>query len=303
MKIVNLKNITLISSTIPEDQYNGAATPDGEWTPGTYADGDVVYYTGTTPHKVYQSISASNTATPGEDVTKWTDLGATDRWLLFDAYMNTQTSNATSFTVVVDAADCDYVGVFNCDATSITFALSDDGVVKKSETISLEASFPKDYDEWFFWPSDYKRRAAWEYPQYSSATTQLSVTVSSATGDAKCGVLAIGKAYMLGMTEFGAEVGFNDYSYKYENDTTGAVELIPGNYKDTGSLKMWADNDKIDSIKRRLVENRGKAAIYDFNNNGVNFEALVFYGIVGKVRTSIDYQYRSRISFTMEGMI
>jgi len=303
MKIVTLKDIDLTSSTIPEDQYGGSATANGEWSAGTYANGDVVYYTGSTPHKVYQSIADSNTATPGTDITKWTDLGATDRWLMFDEYMNTQTTNTTSFTVAVDANESDYVGIFNCDATEITFSLIEDGITQATETIDMDSSAPTDYDEWFFSPAVYKKRAVWEFPYLVSSTARLSVTFVNSLSDTACGVLAIGHAYEIGGTTYDPEIGFNDYSYKYESETTGAVKMIPGNYSDVGSLKVWVGNEILDAARRTLINNRGKVAIYDFNNDGLNYESFIFYGFPSKVRISIPSIKYSRISFAMRGMI
>lgn len=303
MKIVTLKEIDLVSSTIPEDQYNGSATANGEWVSGTYANGDIVYYTGATPHRVYESISDSNTATPGSDITKWTDLGATDRWLMFDEYMNTQTTNSTAFTTVVDASECDYVGVFNCDATEVTFSLIDDGVVQDTSTIDMDSSAPTDYDEWFFSPAEYMKRVVWEFPYIVSSTARLSVTITNSLSDPSCGVLAIGHAYAIGKTLYDPDIGFNDYSYKYENPTTGSIRMIQGNYSDVGSLKIWILNTILDAAKRKLVENRGKVAIYDFNNDGINYESLIFYGFPSKTRASITGPKLTRISFTMRGMI
>ena len=305
MKIVTLKDIDLISSTIPEDRYHGVATADGEWSVGSYDVGDVVYYSGATPHKVYQSIASSNTATPGTDVTKWTELGATDRWAIFDEYLNTQSYDPAFFSVSVDAADCDYAGVFNCDATSITFSLYDGGSLITSDEINLDASNPMDYDEWFFWPSDYRRKAVWSFPQYSSATTILTVTFTNTLGVARCGAMGVGKAYEIGGTLYDPEIGFNDYSYKYENETTGAVKFIKGNYSDVGTFKVWLLNRRVDMAMRRLIDNRGKMAIYDFNNTGVTeeYESFVFYGFPSRPRITVQGPSMSRLNFVIRGMI
>ena len=304
MKIVTLKDLTLVSSDIPEDQYQGSATANGKWAAGTYANGDVVYYDGSTPHKVYQSIVSSNTATPGTDPTKWTDLGATDRWLMFDEYMTTQTTHSASFSVTVSAQECDYVGVFNCDATSITFELYDDSVLQASDVVDMDSSEPTDYDEWFWSPAEYRLRYVWEFPYLATSTATLKVTFTNTITDVACGALAIGSAYETGGTQYSSEIGFKDYSYFYENETTGAISLTPGNYVDTGSLKVWVGNAILDAVMRKLKSNRGKVAIYDFNNDGCAFmESLVFYGITNTPKVSISGPNMSRFSFSMRGVI
>lgn len=301
MKIVTLADISLVSSTVPANEYNGSAVT--LWTAGTYALGAIVYYTGTTPHHVYESIASSNTAVPGTDVTKWTDLGATDRWRMFDEFMNTQTEDSSDITVVISANQCDYVGLFNCAATTVTFALTDDGSPVDSTTIDMDSSAPTDYDEWFFSPAEYRDRVTWEFPYLASSTARLSITISNTLSNPTCGVAAIGSAYEIGGTLYDPEIGFDDYSYKYENETTGAVYMIQGNYRDAGSLKVWFGNEILDAVKRRMVANRGKVAIYDFNNEGTDYESLIFYGFPSKFRMSIPGPTFSRATFTMQGMI
>ena len=302
MKIVTLKDITLSASSVPEDQYNGAATSDGEWSAGTYDVDDIVYYTGDIPHKVYKSVATSNTAVPGTDVEKWTDLGATDRWRMFDEYINTVTSYSGDLVVTIDATDCDYVGLFNCVAQGIDFSLSVGGTVVASESIDMDMFVPYDYDEWFFMDSEFSPRVIWTFPMYTS-TALLTITFYNVGGLSSCGMCVVGSGFFVGRTLFDSEVGFDDYSYKYENETTGAVKMLPGNYRDVGSFKVWANADRMDMIKLKLIQNRGLLALYDFNNDETNYDSFIFLGFTPKHRIGLKMKTLSRIDFTMEGVI
>lgn len=88
-----------------------------EWAAGTtYGDGDYVIVAA--DHKVYESLQAANTGhAPSSSPTWWLDLGATNRYMPFDGYINTQ-------TYVVDDL---------CWALD-TFTLTDDNIV---DSVSL----------------------------------------------------------------------------------------------------------------------------------------------------------------------
>ena len=128
MKIVTLADISLISSTIAADLYGGSATADGKWTAAKaaaldYDTGDEIYYAEVEPHRVYTSLVDNNTATPGTDTTKWTNNGATDRWLMFDEFMETQSAYDEEFTVEIDASATNYVSLFRMVAKEVTLTL------------------------------------------------------------------------------------------------------------------------------------------------------------------------------------
>lgn len=126
MKVVTLNDISLINSSIPEDLYKGSATINGLWTEakaaaGDYDTGAQIYYNGVIPHRVYTSLVDNNTATPGTDASQWTNNGATDRHLIFDQFMETQSFYDQEFWHEVDASNSNYIGVFRAVAKEITF--------------------------------------------------------------------------------------------------------------------------------------------------------------------------------------
>jgi len=128
MKIVTLADISLVDSTIAADLYGGSATTDGLWTAAKAAAGDydtdaIVYYAAVEPNKVYKSLIEDNPVIPGSDATKWENLGATDRWLMFDEFMETQSAFDTAFTVEIDASVTNYVSLFRVVAKEVTLTL------------------------------------------------------------------------------------------------------------------------------------------------------------------------------------
>jgi len=301
MKVVTLKDISLVSSTIPEGHYLGAVTTNGEWSAGTYATGNQVYYSAVIPHMVYESLADANTAIPGTDAAKWKLINATDRWRMFDDYLTTQSYDTTTFEVEVDSSDCDCVGLFNLQSTTLVLSQIVDSVVIKTETIDMDASGVDDWDEWFFAEYESREHVVWEFPQYGSS--KVKATFTYITGSpAQCGIMAIGKAYDLGGTAYGADFGINDYSYEKEDVVTGEMYLNEGNYSDTGNYKIWLKSHTVDFVKRKLTDNRGKAAIYDFNSATTDYDSLKYYGIT-KWRIDIPGPYLSRCTFRNRGLI
>jgi len=111
MRVITPLEITdseLISSTIPEPTVG---TDPNLWVSGRgYAIGDSVYLADT--HKTYTAVttinagSAASTVSPATDIQlaipKWTEVGSTNRWNMFDVYRNTSSIvDNTSCTIVL----------------------------------------------------------------------------------------------------------------------------------------------------------------------------------------------------------
>ena len=412
MKIIKLNTITLDYSSIPEDQYDGTATADGEWLVGTsYVADDIVYYTGETPHKVYKALDSTTGDIPPDSPTKWGDLGATDRWRVFDQYVNTQSEDTSPLEMHIDAGGSDTAGFFNLSATSLlltqvidtdittsispslgtgwsadagnseydcdgsqttdskisyaiatnsgfyyefTFTVqnyssgniypyinttkgsavssnstntlyvqsdgsSDIGFVAdsnfvgsvsytldiklcgKRETVSLVSSATTGWYSYYTTPAYYANKLIWTFPKYSSST--LKVQIINSTSDSACGVIGIGESYDIGYTDYGAEFGILDYSYKSTDSVTGDTFLQQGNFADEGSFDLWLEYSQIEYIKKVLTDVRGVAAIYDFNNEDDNEELLFFYGFYEKFRVTIPAYRLSRCALDIQGLI
>jgi len=119
MQFVTKEDITLLESNISEGYYQGSPVTDGLWAAGSYSTGAQVYYDGAFPYMVYESLVDSNTATPGTDPTKWKSKGATDRDLMFDPFMETQSEYLEEIEIDIDSSGCNYVGFFNVQATDL----------------------------------------------------------------------------------------------------------------------------------------------------------------------------------------
>ncbi|WP_027864257.1 hypothetical protein [Massilia alkalitolerans] len=214
---VEVDNTTLISSTVPEADY-------AAWAAGTAYVKDAFCISPAT-HRIYQCMTPHTGKNP-DDVTNragttvyWLDIGPTNRWAMFDEEVSTQTVAASPLTVVLRPGSFSGLYLAGVDAGSISITVKDapSGVVIYSYTGQLEGSQPADYDEYFF--DRFKPLTdflASDIEQYNSA--ELTLTLSSAGGAVKCGVLAIGDLRSLGRTQYGAKAKPKTYSYIKTDD-------------------------------------------------------------------------------------
>ncbi|QGZ41547.1 hypothetical protein IP92_00509 [Pseudoduganella flava] len=207
----------LVSSTALENEY-AAYDPKK-----AYAVGDRCISTAT--HRVYEALVASTGKDPtavagtGGTTPPWLDTGATNRWAMFDDEANTQTVVASPLTLVLRPGPFNAFFLAGLDAEQIEYTVKDapDGVVVAHYVGPLEASAPGDYDEYFY--GRYKPMTdfiASDIPQ--NVNTEITITLSRASGEVRCGMLAIGDRRTLGQTQRGARVKPKSYSYIDTNE-------------------------------------------------------------------------------------
>lgn len=203
----------LISSTATEADYPA-------WDSGdTYDAGDRVISTVT--HRIYESGAGSNTnKDPTLAINRvgsppwWTEVSPTNRWNMFDGLLSTVTTVATPLTLVLQPGFISAMYFAGLVGENLSVSIKDEpgGTVVFTHSESLESSAPPDYWEYFFSPfrqkSDLFLR---DIPPYSDM--EVTVTISSVSGNVGCGIFTIGDIRPLGMTEYGAEAQPKTYSY------------------------------------------------------------------------------------------
>lgn len=303
MNITKLIETSLTSSTV-------TASSLPEYDSGTlfHLDYEVkVSYEsdGTTPLRIvseYKSLDNSNVGKyPPDNPDKWRDLGASNKYRMFDDYTNTQTENTTSITVVLDSSNTSTIGLFNIEGTNITFTLTHDSVVKKTETISLINYLGIGWWGYFTQDSVSKPDVLWTYPKYTSSS--LEITIETYTGETvKCGLVAYGNSLEVGETQYSSTMGIRDYSIKTV-DTLGRYYLQQGNYAKKNDLSVWVDNSQINSVFSALSSIRGTPAIFSANQYGTDFYGMLIYGFLSEFLITVEGTYTSRYTLEVEGLI
>ena len=208
----------------------------------------------------------------------------------------TQTIEAGLLNEAGVIADADFVG--SIDSVSVK-------KVPSYEVVNLDTMPDSGWYYYLYEDVTYKNKVIWEYIQYNDSI--LRVKIEYYLGEtAECGLMAIGSQIRIGLSEYGASVGFIDYSSK-TTDSLGRTYLKQGNYANRTELEGWLYNSQIDTVMQALVDVRGVPVIFDANNpniaNPTDYDSLKIYGFFQAPMITIPGAKISKISIDYEGLI
>jgi len=307
MRLIPLQDITLLASNVPASTY-------AEWSDAgvSYTDGDNVKITNATSglENEYECLVTHTSAAdknPETDTTNWFYLGASNKWKMFDSYVNTQSKNATSIEVTVAGeAYVDSIVFFNLYASSVQVITKSGTTTISDETIDLSQEIA-DWYEYFFaefeFRSDLYVEVSGLYP-----TLTIEVTINAISGsDAKCGMLCLGRGKHLGNTQYAPTIGIEDYSAKATNDF-GETYLNQRAYSKKISADLWLDSGQIDVVNKALAAVRSTPCVWQFNNPSLgdvatDYESLIIYGFFADFSIVLEGAVKSACSLEIEGLI
>lgn len=270
----------LISSNVPE-------TDNPAWSPtATYSIGNKVML----DHRNYEALAAVAAGVkPGAEVVdkdhpaKWQDIGATNRWKMFDEIVGTLTTNPGSVSVTIQpGAVVNSLALINVQGESVAVVMTDpiDGVVATRHYSLIDGAVDNWYD-WFFEDIEFRTSlVVLDLPAYGTAS--LTVTVTS-SGTAGVGALVVGKTADIGTALYGTGVGIDDYSIK-ERDAFGGWSVTERAFSDTAKFPVSVETARVAKIKRMLTEVRAKPVVWVGEET---YEASILYGFF----TSLDLVY------------
>lgn len=300
MKIIRpmtINDAALVSSNVTEADY-------AAWSSGTtYASGTRVIVTTPDVHKIYESVQGSNTNhDPITDTTAtwWLEISATNRWKMFDGSVGSQTTNATSIAVVVTAdGRADSVALLNVSAATVRVTMTDavEGVVYDQTEDMVSDSGITDWYAYFFEPIERKSDIVFGgMPPYSDA--QISITLTDTGATAACGECIIGLSKEIGTTDYGAQVGIQDFSIKAA-DEFGTYTITERSYANRGTFTVWVDAGYVDALKKLLAAYRATPVVYIGSDD---YAATIIYGFFKDFSIDIAYSQKSICSIELEGL-
>jgi hypothetical protein len=302
-KVIPRTQITdamLISSTVAEADYV-------VWNSGTtYAVGDRVILT-TGYHKIYESLLATNLnhhpVTDTSSPPYWGEVGSTNRWAMLDDVGETITTSAgPSMTVVIKPGRFDSIGLLNVDANEVIVSLvSSSGVTYYSATHSMTSrdTPTTSWSDYLF--NGFTQKSVLivtDLPMDAGCTA--TITFSKASGTVACGMVVMGIAADLGMTQYGARAGIVDFS-RIEQNAFGRAVFVERSYAKTMTLSAMLTKSQVDSVSRKLVSLRAKGALYI--GAGDLYEALIAYGWPKDWDIGIEYFDGSVCNLTIGGLV
>lgn len=298
MKIIapfDLTGAMLTSSTVPENDH-------AEWAAGTaYSVGQKVIRL--TTHKAYEALASTTGDTPETSPTKWLDLGATNRWKMFDQKVGTKTTATTSMTYTFTVGQITQaIGLLELSAKQVNVTVTDavDGVVYNQTKTLASTLFASNWWHYFFDPIQRRTSVLFtDLPSYRNAT--VTITIENNTGEAvECGVCLIGKYYEFAeAVRMGASVGIQDHSRK-ELDDFGNYEIVERAYAKRANWDVLVDRSRLDLFFNTLAGLRARPALYI---GGEEEDATAVYGFPKDYDIVIEYPRYIQCAIQLEGLI
>jgi hypothetical protein len=294
MKIISPSRITdaeLIASSIPETDY-------AQWSSATtYATGDRVIVLST--HRMYEALAASTNKPPQDNPVEWLDLGATNRWRMFDDKVGTLSSAADSIAVTAKPGIATGLALFNVAADSVRVQMvdADDGTVfDRTESMQGRISESNWY-AWFFEDVPAKTALIVQgLPSYRKAEVTVTLTGGSVVS---VGSMVFGRLHSLSDAILASpRLGIQDFSRK-ERDDWGNYMVVERAYADTARWSFLIPNERIDEVKSRLVALRATPAVYIGSDR---YAATLIYGFFRDFDIAIAYPDHSEVAIELEGL-
>lgn len=297
MKIIQPIPVTaamLTASNVPE-------TDATAWTAGTYTLGTKRMY----EHRVYEVIVTSTSDRPdigaAAATPTWLDLGATNRFKMFDQIISTQTTYASQIDVdITPGAIVNGVACFGLYGNEITLTVTDplEGQVY-SETRSLQDNtLIVDWYSYFFEEIAFRPDMVFlNLPSYGAAT--ITITVDAGLANAEVGEVVIGKQRTLGISNFGTSVSIQDYSIKSVDDFGNTI-IVQRAYSKRADYDVTVETGNIAAVQKGLADIRTTPTVFIGDENR---SETVVYGFYKQFNIVLTTPSISDCSIEVEGLV
>ena len=294
MKVINPTLITsaqLISSTVPENEYLAYAAPTN------YLVGVRVIYAS----KIYESVQTPNTGkTPDLFPLFWAAISATNRFMMFDSEVSSQTVGASPMTVVLaPGTPVNSLAILEVDAAAISISITDGpgGAVIYTYQRALDASNVSDWYEYFTLPFIPTRQIILtNLPSNGSARITITIT----GGTVKCGYVVLGNVADIGFTQQNATIGIIDYSRK-ETSATGVTSFVKRKFSRRMTARSQFATPELNRIQRVLADLRATPAVW-IGTELDGFEPLTVFGFYRDFSIDVSYGDANFCSLEVEGL-
>jgi hypothetical protein len=285
----------MLTSSVPEPATGDAPDP-AAWNAATaYVIGDRV--TRTTLHSIYQRAVAGTTATaPEADTINWVRVGATNKWRMFDAIVEAQSSQADSIVVTLTPGVlADRLALLNVQADTARLQVAG---TSYDQTIDLRTRYVGDWYDYFFEP--FVQTSDVVFSGMPLLTTNVITLTLTRTGSiARCGEAVLGLSKMIGRTNAGATPGIVDYSTK-TTDSFGNTAIVKRAFSKRMSVQIVVTAGKVDEIQQLLADFRADPLVWVGLGN--LYSSLIVYGFYRRFEIVISYPTHAICSLEIEGL-
>lgn len=281
-----------VSSSVPEADY-------ALWNPvASYAIGTRVMRPN---HRNYENLISGIDATrPEAAPTRWLDIGPTNRWAMFDKTVGTLTVGTSPLTVVLRPGQVDSIAFQELYAESVQVTVRDTpgGTIVFDEFIDLEFAQITDFYEWFFEPYEARTDALLtNIPPYPDCEITVTITGS---GNVRVGLMIVGNNYLIGDTQYGAQIGILNFSVK-ETDQFGNTTIVPRGFARRMDIKVWMPAIYLNRTYKLLSDLKDTPCIW-IATDVQDYESMIVYGFYRDFTIDIAYFSTNVCNLQIEGL-
>lgn len=305
MKIIRpniIVDSTLVSSSLDEDDTYI------EWAATTpYTIGDRAYRL--TTHKVYEAVAGGIDATYpedalGGDTPKWIEVRSTNKWAMFNNSINdvSASDENISVTLAISGAGGLFLSEIAGESISITQVDNVSSEVLFEYSASLDRSVVDSFYAWFTEPVDQSGQVViTDLPAFFTDTS-LSIEITPGVdGVASLGVCKFGSVYTVGITQYGATYGIEDYSTNVA-DAFGYVQVVERGYVAKTTQRVIMDAADFNKTSKLLASLRATPTVY-IATEYPGYEPLVVFGYPTNFSIDVTHHKIHYCTLELKGMI
>ena len=272
------------------------------WVSGTtYSIDDKVIY----QHRIYNRVIAGGGAlTPDLDLTNWSDLGATNKYRMFDNIISSVSSRTggIQFTLTPNQV-VNSIALLNVNASTVRVVMNDpvEGVVYDKTKELRSSGEVTDYFSYFFAPlvslTDLNTAIFLDLPTRPTAT--ITVYISSGVALVEVGEVVYGIQSVVGRTNYGTSIGIKSYSRK-DIDEFGKVTVVKRKNSKYCEYDVDIDNTNLVFVQRLFQDIDSVPCVFIGNPD---MEELIVYGFYSDFKSTISFPTVSKCTLRVEGLI
>ena len=295
IKSIETTDAILTNSNILEDEHP-------LWVSGTtYSIDDKVIY----QHRIYNRVIAGGGAlTPDLDLTNWSDLGATNKYRMFDNIISSVSSRTggIQFTLTPNQV-VNSIALLNVNASTVRVVMNDpvEGVVYDKTKELRSSGEVTDYFSYFFAPlvslTDLNTAIFLDLPTRPTAT--ITVYISSGVALVEVGEVVYGIQSVVGRTNYGTSIGIKSYSRK-DIDEFGKVTVVKRKNSKYCEYDVDIDNTNLVFVQRLFQDIDSVPCVFIGNPD---MEELIVYGFYSDFKSTISFPTVSKCTLRVEGLI
>lgn len=284
--------LTITSAMISSSTAAEPGAGETAWNAATnYTTGQTAYLAAT--HRRYERLApgGADAASPETAPTKWKDIGATNKYAMFDVTSSAQTA-VTGGPLTVTLAPgkrITSVGLRGLYGSAVTLTQHVGGTQTYSKTWNLLLRNTTTWRQYFF--GDFLMRPAvvtFDLPMDTSAT--ITITVQPYAGEARCGGVWIGTDEDVGMIIDQPASEVLNFS-KIERDEFGTATLVRRRNVPVLNYRVRADATQLDRLRELRDRIDAVPALWsgaDDRADSTFFNALLLGGVAKKFSISLN---------------